>query len=195
MIDYTDHTWQDKQDKYYEKKISESLLQPTTNQALKVSGLSFNPLPAIDTHPEFFFRFFSKTRQLTVLNHWQTNILQSNGVQYQKEIPIPDERYGKITVTVVGYRISNDVVESMFDDAMRYLSDTLSYIIPVYVSSFVRSIYDIPQTSMVTGCTVGNTVGITFNDDTGWTFVPTFCVVNHPLAICSWPNPTYCGPI
>ena len=177
LIDYTDHTWQDKQNKYSEKKISESLLQPTTNQALKDSGLFFNPLSAIDTHPEFFFRFFSKTKQLSFLNHLQTNMLQSNGVQYQPEILIVDERHGSITVTVVGYRISNDRVESIFKGSMQ------SYIIPVYVvSSFVRSIYDIPQTSMVTGCTVGNTVGITFDDNTGWTFVPTFCACNLSLA-------------
>ena len=190
LIDYTTQTWQDKQNKYSEKKISESLLQPTTNQALINNGLSFNPLSAIDTHPEFFFSFFSKTKQLSFLNHRQTNMLQSNGVQYQPEISILDKRYGSITVTVAGYRISNDRVESIFQGQMQ------SYIIPVYVeSSFVKSIYDISQTSMVTGCTVGNTVGITFNDDTGWTFVPTFCVVNHPLAICPSPNPMYCGPI
>ena len=190
LIDYTTQTWQDKQNIYSEKKIPESLLLPTTNLALINNGLSFNPLSAIDTHPEFFFRFFSKTKQLSFLNDWQTNMLQSKGVQYQPKISILDERYGSITVTVVGYRISNDRVESIFKGPLQ------SYIIPVYVvSSFVRSIYDIPQTSMVTGCTVGNTVGITFDDDTGWTFVPTFCVVNHPLAICHWPNPMYCGPI
>ena len=190
LIDYTDHTWQDKQNKFSEKKISESLLQPTTNQALKDSGLSFNPLSAIDTHPKSFFRFFLETKQLSFLNHCLNNALQSKGFQYQTKISMLDKRYEKTAVTVVGYRILNHDVGSVFKGAKQ------SYIIPVYVvSSFVGSIYDISQTSMVTGCTVGNTVGITFDDDSGWTFVPTFCVVNHPLAICHWPSPIYSVPI
>ena len=117
-------------------------------------------------------------------------MLQSKSFQYQTEVPILDERHGSITVNVVGYRISNDLVELIFKDAMQ------SYIIPVHVvSSFVGSIYDIPQPLIVTGGTVGSTVGSTLNEDGGWTLVPTFCVVTHLLAICPWSNLIYCGPI
>ena len=60
LIDNTTQTWQNKQNKYFEKKISELLLQPTTNQALKIIVcflIHFLPLTHI---LNFFFNSFSK---------------------------------------------------------------------------------------------------------------------------------------
>ena len=114
-----------------------ALRQPTTNQTFRNNGLSFNPLSATKTHSKFFSYSFEKPNNPVFLNHWQTNTLQSKSVQYQTELPRLDERYGKITANVAGYRISNIQLKSIiFETTMQ------SYFIPVYVmASFVGRIY------------------------------------------------------